>query len=52
LGSGAGSGSAFRWDNHSAPEGTHVAFLQATGSFSQQLDGWTAGSLELTFDAD
>jgi hypothetical protein len=47
----AGNGSAFTWDNPNAPDGTQVAFLQATGSFSQQVAGWAAGTYELTFDA-
>src|SRR5208282_4036207 len=34
-----------------APQGSQVAFLQETGSFTQSVTGWTAGSYVLTFDA-
>jgi hypothetical protein len=34
-----------------APEGTQVAFLQKTGSFSQSVSNWAAGSYVLTFNA-
>ena len=43
--------SAFTSGNPLAPEGTQVAFLQQTGSFSQSVYGWDAGSYQLTFDA-
>ena len=33
------------------PEGGQVAFLQTTGSFSQAVAGWAAGTYALTFDA-
>ena len=45
-----GNDSAFTWDNPDAPEGTQVAFLQDTGSFSQTVAGLAAGSYELSFD--
>src|SRR5262249_8268806 len=34
-----------------APEGSQVAFLQATGSFSQSVAGWPAGSYQVSFQA-
>jgi hypothetical protein len=43
--------SGFTSGNPPAPEGTQVAFLQTTGSFSQSVAGWAAGSYVLTFDA-
>ena len=43
--------SGFTSGNPPAPEGTQVAFLQRTGSFSQTVTGWAAGSYQLTFDA-
>jgi YD repeat-containing protein len=46
-----GNGTAFNWDNPSAPEGTQVGFLEWTGSFSQELDGWAAGTYAVSFDA-
>ena len=33
------------------PRGRQVAFLQTTGSFSQSVSGWAAGSYTLTFKA-
>ena len=33
------------------PEGAQVAFLQGTGSFTETVSNWTAGSYVLTFDA-
>ena len=47
----AANGSGFTSGNPPAPEGTQVAFLQTTGSFSQAVAGWAAGSYQLTFDA-
>jgi hypothetical protein len=47
----AGNGSGFTAGNPNAPEGTQVAFLQMTGSFTQVVAGLAAGSYELTFDA-
>ena len=43
--------SGFTSGNPPAPQGTQVAFLQATGSFSQSFSGWTAGTYDLTFEA-
>ena len=45
----AGNGSGFTAGNPPAPEGTQVAFLQRTGSFSQAVAGWAAGTYLLTF---
>jgi hypothetical protein len=45
------NGSGFTAGNPPAPEGTQVAFLQGTGSFSQSVAGWAAGSHTLSFDA-
>jgi hypothetical protein len=47
----AGNGSGFTAGNPAAPEGTQVGFLQGTGSFSQAVAGWAAGSYVLSFDA-
>ena len=47
----AGNGSGFTSGNPDAPEGTQVGLLQGTGSFSQVVDGITAGTYEITFDA-
>ena len=47
----SGNNSGFTSGNPPAPEGAQVAFLQGTGSFSQTVTGWAAGSYALTFDA-
>jgi hypothetical protein len=47
----SGNGSGFTSGNPDAPEGVQVAFLQETGSFSQAVSGWAAGTYTLTFDA-
>ena len=47
----AANNSAFTSGNPPAPQGTQVAFLQRTGSFSQTVAGWAAGSYVITFDA-
>ena len=47
----AANGSGFTAGNPPAPEGAQVAFLQKTGSFSQSVAGWAAGSYVLTFAA-
>ncbi|MGA7501701.1 MAG: hypothetical protein WBX00_33630, partial [Isosphaeraceae bacterium] len=47
----AGNDSGFTSGNPPAPEGSQVAFLQGTGSFTQSVTGWAAGSYVLTFDA-
>jgi hypothetical protein len=46
----AGNGSGFTAGNPNAPEGTQVAFLQGTGSFSQSVS-LAAGTDALTFAA-
>jgi hypothetical protein len=46
----AGNGSGFTSGNPNAPEGTQVAFLQGTGSFSQSAT-FTAGTYTLNFMA-
>jgi hypothetical protein len=43
--------SGFTAGNPPAPQGTQVAFLQGTGSFSQSVTGWPAGSYAITFEA-
>ncbi len=43
--------SGFTSGNPPAPQGTQVAFLQTTGSMSQTVTGWAAGSYVLTFAA-
>ena len=47
----SGNGSGFTAGNPPAPQGAQVAFLQSTGSFSQAVAGWAAGSYLLTFRA-
>ena len=47
----AGNDSGFTRGNPDAPEGTQVAFLQDTGSFSQIVVGLGAGTYEMRFDA-
>ena len=47
----SGNNSAFTSGNPPAPQGVQVAFLQGTGSFTQSVTGWAAGSYVLTFDA-
>jgi hypothetical protein len=47
----AANNSSFTSGNPSAPEGTQVAFLQTTGSFSQSVSNWSASSYVLTFNA-
>src|SRR5262249_36313878 len=46
-----GNGSGFTGGNPNAPEGTQVAFLQQTGSFSQQVGGLAAGTDQISFMA-
>ena len=43
--------SGFTSGNPQAPEGVQVAFLQGTGSFSQSVSGWAAGTYKLSFYA-
>ena len=45
----SGNGSGFTSGNPAAPQGSQVAFLQATGSFSQAVAGWAAGYYIVTF---
>jgi len=47
----SGNGSGFTAGNPPAPEGAQVAFLQGTGSFSQTVANWAAGSYTLSFKA-
>jgi hypothetical protein len=47
----SGNGSGFTAGNPAAPEGGQVAFLQGTGSMSQAVSGWAAGSYVVSFDA-
>ena len=47
----SGNNSGFTSGNANAPQGTQVAFLQGTGSFTQSVANWTAGSYVLLFDA-
>ena len=47
----SGNNSGFTSGNPPAPQGSQVAFLQGTGSFSQTVAGWAAGSYVITFDA-
>src|SRR4029077_15885053 len=47
----SGNNSGFTSGNPPAPQGPQVAFLQGTGSFSQTVAGWAAGSYVITFDA-
>ena len=43
--------SGFTAGNPPAPQGTQVAFLQETGSFSQTITGWSPGSYLITLSA-
>ena len=43
----SGNNSGFTAGNPPAPQGAQVAFLQKTGSFSQAVTGWAAGSYVL-----
>jgi glucose/arabinose dehydrogenase len=47
----SGNSSGFTAGNPPAPQGSQVAFLQQTGSFSQSVTGWAAGSYVLSFVA-
>ncbi|HEX8911892.1 MAG TPA: hypothetical protein VF796_06000, partial [Humisphaera sp.] len=47
----AGGASAFTAANPAAPQAAQVAFLQTTGSISQLVDGWQAGTYQLSFQA-
>jgi hypothetical protein len=45
------NGSGFTTSNPPAPEGSQVAVLQETSSFSQTISGWTPGTYTLSFQA-
>jgi hypothetical protein len=45
----AANGSGSTAGNPAAPEGAQVAFLQDTGSFSQQVANWAAGTYTISF---
>jgi hypothetical protein len=47
----AANSSGFTAGNPGAPEGAQVAFLQQTGSFSQVVTGWEAGTYQISFKA-
>ncbi len=47
----AGNHSGFTNGNPNAPQGTQVAFVQGTGSFSQTIAGWTPGTYQISFQA-
>ena len=47
----AANGSAYTSSNPTAPDGTQVAFLQTTGSFTQTVAGWTAGTYLVSFSS-
>ena len=47
----SGNGTNFTSGNPNAPEGTQVAFLQNTGSFSQTISGFTDGIYSFSFEA-
>ena len=47
----SGNHSGFTGSNPNAPQGTQVAFLQMTGSFSQTIAGWTPGTYQISFQA-
>ncbi len=47
----SGNNSGFTSGNPPAPQGVQVAFLQTTGSFSQSVAGWAAGTYKLSFSA-
>ncbi len=47
----AGNGSAFTTINPPAPQGSQVAFIQTIGWITQAVQGWSAGSYTISFDA-
>jgi archaellum component FlaF (FlaF/FlaG flagellin family) len=47
----AANNSAFTSGNPSAPQGDQVAFLQGTGTITQSVSDWAAGSYTISFDA-
>jgi hypothetical protein len=46
-----GNNSPFTSGNPNAPVGTQVAFLQGTGTITQSVAGWAAGTYTVSFDA-
>ena len=46
-----GNGSGFTSGNPGAPEGSQAAFLQGTGTISQTVSGWAAGTYVIDFAA-
>ena len=46
-----GNGSGFTAGNPAAPQGSQVAFLQATGTISQSVAGWSSGSYTISFQS-
>jgi hypothetical protein len=47
----AGNNSPFTSGNPNAPQGTQVGYLQSTGTITQSVAGWAAGSYTISFDA-
>jgi hypothetical protein len=47
----SGNASGFTNSNPASPQGAQVAALQGTGSVSQTVRGWPAGSYQVTFQA-
>jgi hypothetical protein len=47
----AANASAFTYANPPAPEGSQVLFLRHTGSASQAIPGWAAGTYSISFKA-
>jgi len=47
----AGNGSGFTAGNPGAPEGTQVAFVETTGSLTQAVPNWSAGTYVIDFRA-
>ena len=46
-----GNGSGFTGGNPAAPQGSQVAFLQTTGTITQSVAGWSAGTYAISFQA-
>jgi hypothetical protein len=47
----SGNNSAATAGNPNAPQGSQVAYLQGTGTITQSVAGWAAGSYTVSFDA-
>ena len=47
----SGNNSNFTSGDPNAPQGSQVAFVQGTGTISQAVAGWAAGSYQISFDA-